>query len=140
MKLSRAFLSLLILIAYSQTVDAAVSAEQMRALGTVATHAVEYSPKPDYPFDARAHHVTGAGIFIIIVHANDGRVAAVHVARTTGHTILDDAAVHAFSKWRFKPGALNSIAKAAPWRHYPIANTLAKGDVPLKIPCDFTMR
>jgi TonB family protein len=139
MKQSRAFISLLVLIACSQGLVAAVSPEQMHALGAVAVKAVEYSPKPEYPREARAVHLTGAGIFIIVVHANDGRVAAVHVARSTGYKILDQAAVRAFSQWRFKPGALKSIAEAAPWRHDAIAKEIGKGDVPLKIPCDFTM-
>jgi TonB family protein len=140
MMLLRAFLCLLIAIIWAQKLAAAVSPEQMRALGIEAYRAAEYTPKPEYPVEARVGHFTGAGIFVIVVHVNTGRVAEVHVARSTGHAILDQAAVRAFRQWRFKPGGLKHIGEIAPWRNNPVAKRLGKGDVILKIPCDFTLR
>jgi TonB family protein len=132
--------SLLSVIACTQVLAAdRLSPEQLRAIGHQATQALVSAPKPEYPFEARAAHITGSGIFIIVVHANNGQVAAVRVMRSTGYKILDQAAMRAFSQWRFKPGALKPIAETAPWRHDAIARELAKGDVPLKIPCDFTL-
>ena len=140
MILIRAFLSVLMVVGCAQTLKAAPSAEQMQSLGAEAGKTIEYSPKPDYPLEARSARMTGAGIFIIVVHSGNGRVGMVRVARSTGYKILDQAAVRAFAQWRFKPGALKPLAEAAPWRNDRIAKELRKGDVPLKIPCDFTLR
>jgi TonB family protein len=132
----RIFVGLMILVASVQSLAGAPSPEQLRALGVEAGQSLQYSPKPDYPLAARARHITGAGIFVIRVHVKTGRVAEVRVGQSTGYTILDQAAVRAFSRWRFKPGALKPIGEIAPQRHDPFG----KEDALLKIPCDFTLR
>jgi len=63
-------------------------------------------PRPDYPREARLRHETGRGVLILHVDNRSGRVTSVVIAKSTGHKLLDDAAVHAFSQWRFKPGVL----------------------------------
>jgi TonB family protein len=136
----RILLASLIIAACAQSLLSAPTREQLDAFGREAAKVVEYSPKPDYPVEARAHHLTGSGMFIIIVHPNTGRVTEVRIARSTGYSILDQAATRAFSQWRFKPDGLKHLAELAPWRHDRIAKTIRNGDVPLKIPCDFTMR
>ena len=60
--------------------------------------------KPDYPTEARQRHITGSGVVLLIVDRASGRVTSVTMAQSTGHKILDDAAIHTFSQWRFKPG------------------------------------
>lgn len=73
-----------------------------------AKHFALYAPPPQYPFAARARHVTGAGIFACNIRA-DGTVASVEVLKSTGHEVLDDAAVAALHRWKFKPGELHVI-------------------------------
>jgi TonB family protein len=114
----------------------ALSSEQLAAIGAQAAKSLQYGPKPDYPLEARALHLTGSGIFVIRVHVKTGRVAEVRVARSTGHAMLDSAGVRAFSQWRFKPGALQPIGVIAPSRHDPFG----KEDALFKIPLTFTMR
>jgi len=136
----RVLLGFLISVACAQSLISTATREQLGALAREAVKVLEYSPKPDYPLEARAAHFTGSGVFIVIVHPNTGRVAQVRIDRSTGHPILDQAAVRAFSQWRFKPGGLKHLAEIAPWQHDPIAKTIQKGDVPIKIPCNFTLR
>jgi periplasmic protein TonB len=62
--------------------------------------------KPDYPQEARRRHIMGSGIVVLNVDRASGRVTSVTMAQSTGHKILDDAAIHTFSQWRFKPGVV----------------------------------
>ena len=68
---------------------------------TLATH-VKF---PVIPPEARAKHLTGSGIIVVYIRAN-GTVQRAEVARSSGHKILDDAALAAFSQWQFIPGKL----------------------------------
>jgi TonB family protein len=66
------------------------------------------SPQPVYPLAARKQHWTGAGDFVCHIRA-DGTVASVDVRRSTGHQVLDQAAITALQHWRFQPGTMKSI-------------------------------
>jgi TonB family protein len=112
-----------------------LSPQQQRAVDAQAIRAAEYTPKPEYPLKARGNHFTGSGIILARVHVRTGRVVEALVARSTGHAILDNAAVQAFSQWRFKPGALTPIGVIAPWRH----DSFGKEDALIKIPVNFAM-
>jgi TonB family protein len=91
---------------------------------------------PEYPLEARQRHATGAGIFVLRVQVKSGRVKEVEVARSTGHAILDAAAVKALKKWRFKPGApLGLIKDILPDRKDPFAAE----DSLIKAPVSFDM-
>jgi TonB family protein len=60
-------------------------------------------PQPVYPLAARKQHWTGAGTFVCHIRP-DGAVASVDVRRSTGHQVLDQAAITALQRWRFQPG------------------------------------
>jgi TonB family protein len=60
-------------------------------------------PQPNYPLAARQQHWTGAGVFLCHIRP-DGTVASVDVRRSTGHQVLDQAAITALQRWRFQPG------------------------------------
>ena len=77
-----------------------------------------YAPKPEYPAEARARHLTGSGVIMLDVDVATGRVTSARMLQSMGHKILDDAALDAFRKWRFQPG------KAAPNVKIPIRYTL----------------
>jgi TonB family protein len=62
------------------------------------------SPRPDYPAAARKKHIGGAGVFLMHIDPATGDVRSVVVERSTGHKMLDDAAVTAFRQWHWKPG------------------------------------
>jgi TonB family protein len=131
----RAFLIWFILFACTEAPVAAPSSEQLRSLGVEAGKSVEYAPQPSYPSAARARRLTGAGLFVMRINVKSGRVVDVSVARSTGHAVLDQAALHAFTRWRFKPGTLKPIDAVAPQLHM----SHGKEHAIIKIPCDFTI-
>ena len=67
------------------------------------------SPRPPYPYEARAHKITGSGVIVANVDAASGNVTDASVATSTGSSILDDAAVSTFRRWRFRPGSVSKV-------------------------------
>jgi TonB family protein len=67
-----------------------------------------FAPKPCVPAEAREKRLKGAGVFILRVRP-DGTVAKVDTLRSTGHRLLDDASIKAFSRWRFIPGSVTNL-------------------------------
>jgi TonB family protein len=63
-----------------------------------------FPPRPEYPFDARRMHATGKGVFILKINAQSGKVESIQIKKSTGHPILDSAAINSFHAYRFKPG------------------------------------
>ena len=68
-----------------------------------------YGPHPPYPYEARAHHVTGSGVIVVDVDPNSGNVTSASVSSSTGSPILDNAATSAFRQWRFRPGTVSKV-------------------------------
>jgi len=66
-------------------------------------------PAPEYPAEARAKHISGAGVFDVIVRTETGVVTDVKILRSTGSQLLDNAAVKALSRWRARPGKISHI-------------------------------
>jgi TonB family protein len=64
--------------------------------------------RPDYPYAARNQHMEGSGLFRLNIKP-DGNVSSVTVLKSTGHALLDQAAIHAFRQWRFRPGYRDEI-------------------------------
>jgi len=95
-----------------------------------------YTPKPQYPAEALAHHISASGIFVIRVHVKTGLVVSAWASQSTASSLLDSAAIRAFSQWRFKPGALTPIGVVAPQLHY----SFGKEDALLKVPISFALR
>lgn len=61
-------------------------------------------PAPTYPYDARRQHLTGSGIIAIDVDTGKGLVKSATMKKSTGSTILDQAALGVTKKWHFQPG------------------------------------
>ena len=51
---------------------------------------------------------------VVQVDPSSGQVTSARILDSTGHKILDDAALKAFRQWRFKPGATSEV-------HIPIS-------------------
>jgi len=75
-----------------------------------------FAPPPKYPVDAQGQHPTGRGIVLMEVDRETGWVTSAKMQKSTGNKLLDDAALEAFSRWRFKPGTVRHI-------HSPITFT-----------------
>lgn len=80
---------------------------------------VIFAPKPDYPLEARTKHLGGSGVIMLDANVETGQVTAARMSKSTGHAILDEAALTAFRRWRFKPG------KVAPHVKIPITYTVS---------------
>lgn len=62
------------------------------------------APRPQYPYETRRANITGSGIVTIEVEPATGRVKNAYMDPSTGSVILDNAALFALRRWRFKPG------------------------------------
>ncbi len=69
------------------------------------------APKPDYPYEARSRKITGSGVALLSVDVQSGSVSDATMAQSTGNPILDNSALSAFRRWRFKPGACSPKVK-----------------------------
>jgi TonB family protein len=68
-----------------------------------------YAPSPDYPIEARDRHLTGSGIALLQIDQKTGYVISGRMLKSTGQVVLDNAALSAFKRWRFKPGTIRQI-------------------------------
>ena len=103
----------------------AVTGNSQTPNATNVKHYAIYAPRPNYPLYARQYHWTGEGLFMCHIRP-DGTVASVDVLRSTGHEMLDRAAIKALRQWRFQTGDMNAIkipinfsmsGKGSPVRH-----------------------
>lgn len=60
-----------------------------------------FAPEPEYPEEARWEERTGS-VTLSFAMAADGAVDKVDVQRSSGHRDLDQAAMHALRRWRFR--------------------------------------
>jgi periplasmic protein TonB len=79
-----------------------MTASQGKALAVSA-------PRPEYPYEARSHHITGSGVCVVTVDTGTGSVTDATMAQSIGNPILDNSAVSAFRRWRFKPGTVSKV-------------------------------
>ncbi len=71
-----------------------------------------HNPPPLYPPRARAEDLEGRVVLSLRIET-DGHVGSIKVASSSGHTILDAAAVRAVRSWRFAPARLDG--QPVPW-------------------------
>jgi len=67
------------------------------------------APRPDYPYEARTRKITGSGVCVLTVDTGSGAVTDATMAQSIGNPILDNSAVSAFRRWRFKPGTVAKV-------------------------------
>jgi len=75
----------------------------------VTEYAPTYSVAPDYPREARDTGLTGKGVALLKVDPAIGHVTSVSMVKSTGHDILDNAALRAFRQWRFRTGGITTF-------------------------------
>jgi protein TonB len=68
--------------------------------------------KPDYPPVARSRHLEGRVVLRVSV-SPAGTAMTVVVASSSGHPVLDQAALDAVEAWRFNPATRGGVAVAA---------------------------
>jgi TonB family protein len=67
------------------------------------------APRPEYPVEARARHITGYGVYDIWFRPKNGVVTRIDIVRSTGSKLLDQAALRAFRQWRARPGVVSRM-------------------------------
>lgn len=67
------------------------------------------APRPEYPYEARRRHLTGSGVIVVSIDSFSGSVTDARVERSVGSPILDNSALNAFKRWRFKPGSAPQV-------------------------------
>src|SRR5205085_472529 len=72
--------------------------------------AVLFAPKPAFPAEARHRHAAGSGLFALHVRP-DGTVERVETLKSIGDASLDQAAIDAFRRWRFRHQDKNRVAR-----------------------------
>lgn len=83
----------------------------------------------DYPAVAQRLNQQGTTTVGFTVDT-DGSVSNVHVVSSSGHDMLDDAAVRCASSWRYKPAHQNGEPVQAPWTTN-VQWTLQNGSSPM---------
>lgn len=68
-----------------------------------------YAPRPAYPYEARRRGTTGSGLVVLMIDSSTGNVTDVHLAQSTGSSVLDNSAISAFRRWRFKSGTATRV-------------------------------
>ena len=97
----------------------------------IATH-VKF---PVIPPEAKAKQLSGSGTILVHVRP-DGTVERAEVARSSGHKILDDAALAAFSQWQFTPARLSKVTIPFTFTgNYEKAKTSNQSLQPTASPC-----
>lgn len=76
------------------------------------------NPKPPYPLSARRHGAQGRVLLSVRVGA-DGASHAVLLKHSSGHAVLDNAALQTVQRWRFVP-AQRGDAPVESWVDVPI--------------------
>jgi TonB family protein len=67
------------------------------------------APRPEYPYEARSRHIMGSGVCVVTVDVASGSVTDASMAQSIGNPILDNSAVSAFRRWKFKPGTVSKV-------------------------------
>ena len=68
-----------------------------------------FAPRPEYPYEARSRRLTGSGTAVLSVDSETGFVEDVSMEQHLGHPVLDNAAISAFKRWRFKKGTVGTV-------------------------------
>ena len=72
-------------------------------------------PKPKYPSSAKRAGHQGT-VTLSFTVSSSGKVTSVRVSKSSGHSSLDNAAVSAIRRWRFKP-ARNGLGQATRYQY-----------------------
>ena len=83
---------------------------------------------PKYPREAKKAGITGT-VFVKVLVDEEGKVLKANVDKSSGTVSLDEAAVEAAYKCRYKPGIQNGRPIKV-WVTYPVEFTLADVDKP----------
>src|SRR6266480_4748974 len=70
---------------------------------------VSYAPSPVDSYAARAQRLVGSGVVDLDIDRQSGRVKSARIEKSTGHKILDSAALTAYKQWRFNAREMQEL-------------------------------
>ncbi|MBU0990365.1 MAG: energy transducer TonB [Proteobacteria bacterium] len=83
-----------------------------------ARPAYRKNPRPEYPRIARIRGYQGTVLLEVLVNSG-GKVDDLRVLESSGHTVLDRAAVKSVKRWLFEPGSIGQ-EKVEMWVRVPV--------------------
>ena len=99
----------LLFLAYIITFSFVSFAGGQSATPSVALPQAVYTPQPVYRPEWAKQGLSGKGVVLVTIDPKTGTVAGVRMLQSTGNSLLDGAALDAYSKWRFKPGSVPQV-------------------------------
>ncbi|MXW66937.1 MAG: energy transducer TonB [Gemmatimonadales bacterium] len=97
----------------------ALRVDQLREGGLVMP-VLESAPSPSFPYPAEALEEGAGGDIVLRIRITDaGRVDSVAVVTSSGHSVLDSAAVEGARQLRYRP-AQHGGAPTAIWAQLPV--------------------
>lgn len=81
-------------------------------LTVLATPRYRSNPRPEYPLPCRRRHEEGE-VRVAVTVSPDGRPLRVLLAKSSGHVLLDQAAIDAVRGWTFEPARASELAVAS---------------------------
>lgn len=83
--------------------------------------------RPEFPAEAQAQRLEGSGIFVLHLQHSNGRVRAVEVQKSTGHKILDDAAIAKFMTLQFNLQTVATVKIPVEFKMPPPGDAIVRG-------------
>src|SRR6516164_8756999 len=89
-----------------------------------------YTPKPVYRPEWVKQGLAGKGIVLVSIDPKTGIVTGARMLQSTGNQLLDGAALHAYSQWRFEPGSVPQVKMPIEFASRPPSQTPNKNPTP----------
>jgi TonB family protein len=120
----------LLFLAYIITFSFASFAEGQSASPSVSLPVATYTPQPVYRPEWAKQGLSGKGVVLVTIDPKTGTVAGVRMLQSTGNSLLDGAALDAYSKWRFKPGSVPQVKMPIEFANRPKGQISAQAAKP----------
>src|SRR5262245_5735482 len=79
-----------------------------------------YTPPPVYRPEWAKQKLSGKGVVLVTIDTKTGSVAGAKMLESTGNSLLDGAALEAYSKWKFRPsGSVTQVKMPIEFRPAP---------------------
>jgi TonB family protein len=105
----RALLWVLTISVFASQIAIAVSDDAASQPKTSGKELVLHVSPPNSSHEWARKGIVGEGVVVATVNPKDGRVTDAYILKSTGQKRLDDAALVAFRKWRFKPNTVSKV-------------------------------
>lgn len=125
----------LLVFAYIITFSFVSLADAQPASPGLSLPEATYSPQPVYRPEWAKQGLSGKGVVLVTIDPKTGTVAGVRMLQSTGNSLLDGAAMDAYSKWRFKPGSVPQVKMPIEFTSRPRGQVSAQA--PKSFPASF---